>query len=155
VVGNWRLDEDAAQQLLSWAAQLHEIGLSLAFTGYHKHSAYLVTNGDMPGFSVEDQRVLAALLLGQRRKFPADALGALPADRREPTEHLCILLRLAVLLNRSRSPAAPPRLRLRASARRLDVGFPPGWLRLHPLTQADLREEATRLKQHGFELRAH
>ncbi|MEW6268997.1 MAG: Ppx/GppA phosphatase family protein [Thermodesulfobacteriota bacterium] len=155
VADAWRLDEEAAQQLLSWAARLHEIGLSLAFTGYHKHSAYLVTHGDMPGFSVEHQRVLAALLLGQRRKLPVAALRALPADRRRTAERLCILLRLSVLLNRSRSPAALPRLRLRARADRLDVAFPSGWLRHHPLTEADLREDAARLGQHGFELRAH
>jgi len=149
----WRLDVQASQQLLSWAAQLHEVGLSLAFTGYHKHSAYLVTHGDMPGFSIEDQRVLAALLLGQRRKFPAEALEALPADRREATSRLCLLLRLSVSLNRSRSPITAPRFTLRASARGLDMVFPKGWLEHRPLTRADLREDAVRLAQHGFALR--
>ena len=142
-----------AQQLLSWAAQLHEIGLALAFTGYHKHSAYLVAHGDMPGFAIEEQRVLAALLLGQRRKFPADTLDALPADRREATWRLCVLLRLSVTLNRSRSPIALPRLALRARASGLDVVFPKGWLEHHPLTRADLQEDAARLAQHGFTLR--
>ena len=153
VAAAWRLDEQHAHQLLSWAAQLHEIGLSLAFTGYQKHSAYLVMHGDMPGFSIEDQRVLAALLLGQRRKFPADALAALPAERRESTARLCLLLRLSVTLNRSRSPVAPPHLTLRARAKGLDVLFPRGWLDHHPLTHADLLEDAQRLAQHGFALR--
>lgn len=147
----WGLD-DEAHHFLSWAARLHEIGLSLAYPGYHKHSAYLVTHSDMPGFSLEDQRVLAALLLGQRRKLPTAALGALPEDRRETAARLCILLRLAVSLNRSRSPAPLPRFALRATARRLEVAFPSGWLRRHPLTEADLRDEAARLAQHGFRL---
>ena len=149
----WQLEVTPAQQLLSWAAQLHEIGLALAFTGYHKHSAYLVTHGDMPGFAIEEQRVLAALLLGQRRKFPADTLDALPADRREATWRLCVLLRLSVTLNRSRSPIALPRLALRARASGLDVAFPKGWLEHHPLTRADLQEDAARVAQHGLTLR--
>lgn len=153
VAGAWQLDVPGSQQLLSWAAQLHEIGLALAFTGYHKHSAYLVTHGDMPGFSIEEQQVLAALLLGQRRKFPADTLDGLPPDRRETTWKLCVLLRLSVTLNRSRSPIALPRIALRARAKGLDVVFPRGWLARHPLTHADLQEDAARLAQHGFTLR--
>lgn len=153
VAAAWQLEEEGAQQLLAWAARLHEIGLSLGFTGYHKHSAYLVAHSDMPGFSLDDQRVLAALILGHRRKFPAAALNDLPADRSVAARHLCVLLRLAVSLNRSRSPAAPPRFRLRPSAKGLEVAFPARWLREHPLTEADLRQEAERLAQHGFALR--
>ena len=41
---------------------LHEIGLSIAYTGYHKHGAYIVEHSDMPGFSREDQELLAALI---------------------------------------------------------------------------------------------
>jgi exopolyphosphatase / guanosine-5'-triphosphate,3'-diphosphate pyrophosphatase len=153
VAAAWRLDVAASRRLLSWAAQLHEIGLALSFTGYHKHSAYLVAHGDMPGFAIDDQNVLAALLLGQRRKFPAEALDALPPDRREATSRLSVLLRLSVSLNRSRSPVALPRLTLRARTRGLDVAFPKRWLDRHPLTRADLEEDAGRLAQHGFTLR--
>ncbi|MBY0279731.1 exopolyphosphatase [Candidatus Binatia bacterium] len=149
----WALDVPVAQQLLAWAAQLHEIGLALAFTGYHKHSAYLVTHGDMPGFSIEEQRVLAALILGQRRKFPSDVLEGLPPDRRETASRLSVLLRLSVTLNRSRSPQPQPRVTLRARTRGLDVAFPAGWLEHHPLTRADLEEDVQRLGQHGFALR--
>jgi len=153
VADGWELDVASGNQLLAWAAQLHEIGLALAFTGYHKHSAYLVTHGDMPGFSIEEQRVLAALLLGQRRKFPAEVLDALPPDRRESASRLSVLLRLSVTLNRSRSPLPLPRVTLRARARGLDVAFPKGWLGHHPLTGADLEEDAQRLGHCGFALR--
>lgn len=155
VADAWELDEAWAQQMLAWASQLHEVGLALAFTGYHKHSAYLVTHGDMPGFSIDEQRVLAALILGQRRKFPAEVLDVLPVDRREAASRLSVLLRLSVTLNRSRSPQPLPRLTLRARTRGLDVAFPRGWLEHHPLTRADLEEDAQRLGQHGFALRVH
>ena len=47
---------------LQWAAQLHEIGISIAHSGYHKHGAYILANADMPGFSRMDQALLARLV---------------------------------------------------------------------------------------------
>jgi exopolyphosphatase/guanosine-5'-triphosphate,3'-diphosphate pyrophosphatase len=55
--------------LLQWAANLHEIGLSISHNGYHKHSAYITGNADMPGFSKNDQARLAALLIGHAGKL--------------------------------------------------------------------------------------
>ena len=52
--------------LLGWAASLHEIGMSIAHSSYHKHSAYIATHADMPGFLKTDQARLATLLLGQQ-----------------------------------------------------------------------------------------
>ena len=60
--------EDAPQQL-GWAARLHEIGIPVAYSGYHKHSAYIISNADMPGFSREEQERLAALVLSHRRSL--------------------------------------------------------------------------------------
>ena len=47
----WKLDDKEASALMGWAARLHEIGLSVNYSGYHKHGAYLVSNAYMPGFS--------------------------------------------------------------------------------------------------------
>ena len=44
--------------ILSWAARLHEVGISVAHSGYHKHSAYILGNADMPGFSRKRTRTL-------------------------------------------------------------------------------------------------
>nr|WP_230370535.1 hypothetical protein [Paludibacterium denitrificans] len=61
-------DEFDANMLkrLGWAARLHEIGLTIAHTAYHKHSAYILQNADMPGFSKREQATLAAIVLGHR-----------------------------------------------------------------------------------------
>ena len=53
--------DDAAPHYIAWAAKLHEIGISVAYSGYHKHSAYIVQNADMPGFSRMEQWRLATL----------------------------------------------------------------------------------------------
>src|SRR6185295_7511569 len=54
---------------LDWAARLSEIGLSVAHAQYHKHSAYILTNADMPGFSRMEQQRLARIVLAHRGKL--------------------------------------------------------------------------------------
>ena len=58
--------DETVRQRLSWAAQLHEIGLMVAHAGYHKHSAYILGNADMPGFSRMEQAEIALLVLAHR-----------------------------------------------------------------------------------------
>lgn len=148
----WALDDPEDARMLVWAARMHEIGLAIAHSQFHKHGAYLAEHSDMPGFSREQQRLLAILIRGHRRKFPGAALGALPAERAETAARLCVLLRLSALLHRSRSPAPLPALCLRVRGRELEAAFPPGWLADHALTAADLAQEADYLGAAGFGL---
>jgi exopolyphosphatase/guanosine-5'-triphosphate,3'-diphosphate pyrophosphatase len=55
----WVLDGDDGR-MLGWAARLHEIGLVVAHNQYHKHGAYLMAKADLPGFSLQEQQLLAA-----------------------------------------------------------------------------------------------
>lgn len=151
VAADWQLDEEHGL-LLGWAAQLHEVGLSIAHSQFHKHGAYLVAHSDMLGFSRERQEVLAALIRGHRRKFPTEVFDALPAADRRSGRRLCVLLRLAVCLQRSRTHRAAPPVRLQAQDERLQVSFAGNWLQQRQLTQADLQREAAYLAAGGFEL---
>ena len=45
----WSLADPAIELILRWAARLHEIGLDVAHSGYHRHGAYLLANADMAG----------------------------------------------------------------------------------------------------------
>jgi exopolyphosphatase/guanosine-5'-triphosphate,3'-diphosphate pyrophosphatase len=150
ITASWGLPALRSLELCTWGARLHEIGLDIAHSHYHKHGAYVIENSDMPGFSQQEQRLLAALVRAHRRKFPASLWKTFPAKARL-AEHLSVVLRLAVLLHRSRTEV--PEVTLIGSRRSLDVRFPPGWLEAHALTQADLLEEAEFLKAGGFELR--
>jgi len=148
---SWTLD-DLDALLLAWAARLHEIGLSIAHSQFHRHGAYILSHADMEGFSRQDQQVLAMLVRGHRRKFPGVDFRRLPADRQLPARRLALLLRLAALLNRSRSDQAPPTLGLAVAGDIVQLRFPDGWLDAHPLTHADLDEERRYLKRAGFTL---
>ena len=146
------VDHEFGQRFLTWAARLHEVGLTLSYAGHHKHGAYLVENSDMPGFSREDQVVLAALIEGQRRRFPPPRIESVPPGLRRSVERLALVLRLAVLLNRSRGLVAAPRVSLEAGKTGYLLTFPEGWLESNPLTRADLTQEAEKLAAGDHEL---
>jgi exopolyphosphatase/guanosine-5'-triphosphate,3'-diphosphate pyrophosphatase len=140
--------------VLDWAARVHEIGLSIAYTGYHKHSAYILEHADMPGFSRELQALLAAVVEAHRRKLSRELFERVAGrERRSLALRLAVLLRLAVRLHHSRSRERLPDVNLRVGPRTLTLGFPPGWLEARPLTRADLEEEAEQLADVGFRLR--
>jgi exopolyphosphatase/guanosine-5'-triphosphate,3'-diphosphate pyrophosphatase len=150
VTPTWNLPRLRSHELCSWAARLHEIGLDVAHSHYHKHGAYLITHGDMPGFSRQEQRLLAALVRAHRRKFPSGLWKELP-DNERFVEQLAVLLRLAALLHRSRSELGD--VTVVGGRRALEVRFAPGWLEQRALTAADLTEEAELLRAGGFELK--
>src|SRR4029079_4754025 len=58
--------DSRGEQLVEWAARLHELGMSVSHTGFHKHGAYILQNADMPGFSSGEQGRLALLVFGCR-----------------------------------------------------------------------------------------
>jgi exopolyphosphatase/guanosine-5'-triphosphate,3'-diphosphate pyrophosphatase len=149
----WKLKGEPPRRLLCWAASLHEIGQSLSYGGYHKHSAYLIANSDLPGFSRDDQQALSAVVASHRRKLRRKAFKVLPAGpRRRTALRLCLLLRLAVLLNRHRSDALTPAVTAKASRKRLTLRFPPGWLEANSLTRADLAHECRTWRAAGYDL---
>jgi exopolyphosphatase/guanosine-5'-triphosphate,3'-diphosphate pyrophosphatase len=149
----WKLDDPLADLALKWAARLHEIGLDVSHSGYHRHGAYLLENADMPGFSREEQRLLARMVGSHRRKLALEGLEELVPPWDRSATYLIVLLRLAVLLHRGRSPAALPNIELKATPRSLEVLFPARWLKDHPLTSADLQQEVDYLRATGFRLR--
>jgi len=156
VAAVWQLEDPLAAQLLAWSARLHEIGLDVSHSRYHQHGAYLLEHADMPGFPREEQRLLARLVGGHRRKLSLEGADKLlpPWDR--GILLMVVLLRLAVLLHRSRGRAALPEVTLIPHSRHLlEARFPVSWLRNHPLTVADLVEEIEFLKAAGFRLRVY
>jgi exopolyphosphatase / guanosine-5'-triphosphate,3'-diphosphate pyrophosphatase len=149
----WGLDDPLAELTLSWAARLHEIGLDVAHSGYHKHGAYLLQNADMPGFAREEQWLLSHVVGAHRRKVILDGVEDLIPPWDSLALNLIVLLRLAVLLHRGRSATALPPVELSARGRTLELRFPSRWLKEHPLTVADVQQEVEFLRPHGLRLR--
>lgn len=148
----WGLDHPEIAQHLERAALLHEIGLSIDHDRYHKHGSYLVENSDMPGFARSDHKLLWAMLRTHRKSFKPHRFEGLPEALYAQGLKICVLLRLAVLLNRSRTDARLPAW-LDAQGHELTLRFEPGALEQAPLTVADLELEAELLRDGGWRLR--
>jgi exopolyphosphatase / guanosine-5'-triphosphate,3'-diphosphate pyrophosphatase len=138
----WSLEDPECAELLGWAARLHEVGLDIAHAHHHLHAAYLLRNADLAGFSFDQQRRLAVLVGAHRRKIRPELLEDLPEPWSQRMPYLMGILRLAVLLHRSRGTKAPPPLAIEATRQDLRLVFPASWLEVHPLTRADLEQEA-------------
>ncbi|MGH8763744.1 MAG: exopolyphosphatase [Nitrosospira sp.] len=136
-------------QILSWAARLHEVGISVAHSGYHKHSAYILGNADMPGFSRMEQERLSVLTLAHR-----SSIGKASESIVEPLDFaLLFALRLATLFHRSRSDSKLPRLEARLGNAEYELLIEEGWLEHNPLTDTALSAEMEEWAAVGFNFR--
>jgi exopolyphosphatase/guanosine-5'-triphosphate,3'-diphosphate pyrophosphatase len=149
----WELSSEIAGNVLDWAARLHEIGLDISHDGYQRHGAYIAEHADMPGFPRAEQRLLALLIGGQRHSIDRSRLRALPDSWQEAGLRLLILMRLAVLLNRSRKETEHPPVALEVSGDTMSIRFDSDWLAENPLTIADLEREQEFLAAVGYDLR--
>lgn len=135
-----------AAQMLVWAARLHEVGVSIAHSGYHKHSAYILANADMPGFSRRDQALLSRLVLAHRGKLER----VKPLSPDAPEWPLIFCLRIAALLHRARDDAPLPELQARFNQKGFELSLVRQWLDDAPLTAATLDEEVGQWASVGF-----
>ncbi|WP_051240647.1 Ppx/GppA phosphatase family protein [Tepidiphilus margaritifer] len=142
-------EEHPDRLLLSWAARLHEIGLSIAHAGHHKHGAYILAHADMPGFSRMEQAQLARLVLSHRGKL--ERLAELPSG--SPEWDLIFALRIAAVLHRARDGKRFERLRARREGKGYALQLPSVFLRRHPLTRAALEDEIAQWAGVGMPLR--
>lgn len=140
----WGLVNEQDQRKLGWGALLHEIGMTISHSAYHKHGSYLIANLDLPGFSREEQRGLALIIRAHRRKFPKEEFRG-DDPRLLRLQRLAILLRIATLMHRSRTGQLPPKISLEADDKSLTLTLDEGWLEQHPLTRLDLAQEASYL----------
>ncbi len=147
-----KCDYDTAMRWLKWAAYLHEIGFDIAHNKYHKHGAYIIEHADIGGFSRQEQKLLATLVSLHRRKFVNKLFTELVPPWDTDAKPLAILLRFAVVLHRSRHPDTLENFKIEMGRRHLFVRFPDGWLANHPLTEADLSQEAKYLKSADIKL---
>ena len=141
-------EEDADRQMLEWAARLAEVGLSIEHAQYHKHSAYVLSNADMPGFSRMEQARLARIVLAHRGKLrKMQDAGLEGADWK-----LVFALRVAALILRSRTDAKLPFLRVAADAGGFAIDLPQSWLDENALSADALESETSNWKSVGMKL---
>jgi len=141
-----KIDNTIAYQFLIWAADLHEIGLDIAHSKYHRHGAYLLDNSDLMGFSWNEQKLLACLVGNHRRKIFHELIDQLPKRWYEPAMYMIVIFRIAVLIHRDRVPKKLPDIKIEDEDGVLSIKLDQKWLEAHPLTVAELEQEQNYLK---------
>ena len=150
---DWAFQMPLSERMLEWSAWLHEIGLDISHDGFQRHGAYVAEHADMPGFPQAEQRFLAFLIDSQRHEIGSRLRAQLPRAWRETALRLAMLLRLAVLLNRSRTTKDMPPISIAVTADSMELRFDADWLQSNPLTVADLEREQAFLQSVGYTLR--
>ncbi|WP_342607963.1 guanosine-5'-triphosphate,3'-diphosphate diphosphatase [Vibrio tritonius] len=144
------VEESQAEMLLCSAAQLHEIGLSIDFKKGGEHSAYLLQNLDLPGYTRAQKYYLGELARRYREQLTSlpeqHALSGTSAKR------ILRLLRLAVLLSHRRHTELEPEFKLEANGDVLTLTLDAQWLNNNPLTRTELELEANRQTDIGWPL---
>ncbi|MBF4382848.1 guanosine-5'-triphosphate,3'-diphosphate diphosphatase [Vibrio anguillarum] len=142
--------EPKAEMLLTTAAQLHEIGLAIDLKKGGEHSAYLLQNLDLPGYTRAQKH-----FLGEIARRYREQLSSLPeqyALSGNSAKRVLRLLRLAVLLSHRRNEALQPKFTLQAQGDQLTLRLSAKWLAANPLTTAELDIEANRQSDIGWPL---
>ncbi len=137
----WDLDAYSIE-ILQVASELHEIGLSIEFKQAPLHAAWLVRNLDLPGFTPAQKKLLATLLLNQTNTVDLSSLHQQNAVPPRVAEHLCRLLRLAIIFASRRRDDLLPAITLTAEGEKLTLRLPQDWLARHPLGAELIEQES-------------
>ncbi|AWH90063.1 guanosine-5'-triphosphate,3'-diphosphate diphosphatase [Limnobaculum parvum] len=138
---SWDINDNMTE-LLHWASQIHEIGLSIDFKQSPQHAAYLLNHTDMPGFTPAQRKLLAALLINQTDIINLSVLAEQNALSPQQAQRLLRLLRIAILLCRARHSDRIPDIKLTAQGEQLYLEISKEWLALYPLQAEALQQES-------------
>ena len=99
---------DREREWLEYAALLHDIGVHISYDRHHRHSYYLIKNGDLRGFDPQEIEVIALIARYHRQATPKkshEGYGDLNGSLRGTVRVLSAIVRLAEGLDRSHAQA--------------------------------------------------
>lgn len=145
--------EDMARHLrkVHWACQLHEVGMCISHSDYHKHGAYILDNTDLPGFTIDELHRLSQLVLGHRgklRKLETELLDPLFVQQ-------LMALRLSVILCHARRDPDSASTEITCDTLRQSVRMKLSveWAEQWPQSAHLLREECMAWLKTGWEFK--
>lgn len=146
----WQLD-NRHWRWLQWGCDIHQIGLAVAHHDYHKHGEYLVRHADLPGFTHQEQELLAMLVRFHRGKLKAWKKYE-PGKLDTILKRITVILRLAIIMRFTSRADGLPSIKLEPQDTGLTITVGPNWLAEHPLTATELEREQRLLSKLEFDL---
>ena len=122
------------------AGYLHEVGLQISAGGIQKHSAYILRNSDLPGFSRQEQELLAWLIARYRKGISLEGIDDFTHIKKNELLALLAVLRLAIIFNVSRKVVDLTSLQLSID-KKICCELPESFVSENPLVEADLFQE--------------
>lgn len=141
----------ARTKALKWASHLHEMGLTISHSNYHKHGHYLLQHSDLGGFGRYEQFIVASLVLLHRKKIKPEDISSISKSAQYPFLALLICMRLAVRLNRRREDISAS-FSLSVHKNSFTLSVDKKWLENNPLTYSGLKNEQSQIANAGIEL---
>lgn len=134
------------------AALLHETGLLIEYKKYHQHGAYILSHITLPGFTRLQKKAITDLVLSHRLDIDSKLFDRYHTDVRQQMLSLSRILRLAVVLCIRRKDNFLPEIVLEMDGNNWHLKFPQGWLKEHPLIDAELANESWLQHKAGWQL---
>jgi exopolyphosphatase/guanosine-5'-triphosphate,3'-diphosphate pyrophosphatase len=131
---------------LYWSALLHEMGMVVSHTGYHKHAAYMIENADLPGFTAREQRIMGRMIVAHKGNLRKVAEVLNEADFAKAI----VALRLSVLFMHSRIDIDFSQIRLRCKSR-IELEIRRDWVAEHPTLSYWLEKEQEQWNEVGVD----
>lgn len=148
----WTFSSPLVREMLDYAAQLHEVGLSIGYPKAQEHSGYILQHTELAGFSRQQRRLLSLVVANFRAELDIAELSSQGVCSAEEAGCLVRLLRLAVILVGRRSSRSLDEVSLKSADGALTLGLPADIWQDNPLLMAELRQEEQHQAQVGWSL---
>jgi len=143
------LDTEA---ILGAAALLHESGLHIEYKKHHEHGAYILKHIELPGFTRLQRAAIKDLVAHHRMTIPPQTFSNYHEEYQPMLLGLLRILRIAVVMCLRRQNKHIPEVHLSCEGNSWTLTFPEGWLKSHPLINAELANESWLQHKAGWSL---
>lgn len=138
------------EAILMASAMLHEIGLHIEYKLHHQHGAYILSHLPMVGYTQQQRAGIKTLVQSHRQEVKLSLFDSFHPEVRQALLVLVRVLRLSCLLSIRRKDILLADFTLTAADEKWTLTFPKGWLKAHPLIDAELANEKWQQHKAGW-----
>jgi exopolyphosphatase/guanosine-5'-triphosphate,3'-diphosphate pyrophosphatase len=140
------------EAILMASAMLHEIGLHIEYKLHHQHGAYILSHLPMVGYTQQQRAGIKTLVESHRQEIKLGLFDSFHPEVRQALLVLVRILRLSCLLSIRRKDNLLADFNLITTEEKWILTFPEGWLKSHPLIDAELANEKWQQHKVGWML---